>query len=332
MSWFSDNATGLFSGLTGLLGLGYQISKDSGLTASEREANAFSAEQASIARNFEAQQAEIARDWQEQQYLQYNSPAAMIRQYQDAGLNPALMYESAGGSSASMSSPMASASGASSVSPSGAGNVAEMVANLSMLKAQIDNIHADTEQKRAGTRSTTADAILKEIDAISRPVLNDLGIKSSELANKEREVSIKLKEIDAQFKPQIFSQELEKGEVNIEQMKLGCEKILLEMNLLQADELKVLGEVELQEYTKALMVAQKVAANASARNMNAQAFESEWTNEFIKNNRMKPDSDLYSMIVQGVGDFRADFNAFLPKLKQGFKKFKKWYQGENYEE
>lgn len=266
----------LFGDITGALGLGYQIFKDFDLTGAEKRANDFTAEQSSIARNFEAEQAEIARDWQEQQYLQYNSPAAMIRQYQEAGLNPALMYESAGGSPASMSTSIPGSPSGSSVSPRGSGDIATMVANLSMLQAQIENIHADTEQKRAGTRSTTADAVLKEIDAISRPVLNALGIQSSELANKEKEVSIKLKEIDAQFKPHIFTQELEKGEVNIEQMKLGCEKILLEMNLLKADETKVLGDVELQEYTKALMVAQKVAANASARNMNAQAFETEW--------------------------------------------------------
>lgn len=43
-------------------------------------------------RNFQAQQAQIARDWQEDFYNKYSSPSAMVQQFKDAGLNPALMY------------------------------------------------------------------------------------------------------------------------------------------------------------------------------------------------------------------------------------------------
>ena len=59
-------------------------------------------------------EAQIDRDWNEQMYLKYQSPDAMMRQYQEAGLNPALMYEGgvdingpSGGSSASTSSSQA---------------------------------------------------------------------------------------------------------------------------------------------------------------------------------------------------------------------------------
>lgn len=43
-------------------------------------------------RNFQAQQAQIARDWQEDFYNKYSSPSAMVQQFKDAGLNPAMMY------------------------------------------------------------------------------------------------------------------------------------------------------------------------------------------------------------------------------------------------
>ena len=35
-----------------------------------------------------------ARDWEEYMYNQYNSPSALVRQYQEAGINPALMFGS----------------------------------------------------------------------------------------------------------------------------------------------------------------------------------------------------------------------------------------------
>ena len=100
--------------LTGI-GTAYEIRRDQSLTGAQREANAFSSSEAETARNFEAAQAEIARQWEEEQYLKYNSPAAVMRQYQDAGLNPSLLYGSApSGSSASMSTsiPSSSAPGA----------------------------------------------------------------------------------------------------------------------------------------------------------------------------------------------------------------------------
>lgn len=36
-----------------------------------------------------------ARQWEEDMYNKYNSPSAMVRQYEEAGLNPALMYGNA---------------------------------------------------------------------------------------------------------------------------------------------------------------------------------------------------------------------------------------------
>lgn len=244
------------------VGIGYQASKDSGLTGAEREANAFTAEQASISRNFEAQQAEIARDWQEQQYLQYNSPAAMIRQYQEAGLNPALMYGSSSGSSASMSTSIPGSPSGSSVSPHGAGDVASMVANLSMLKAQIENIKADTENKRAAAGESGARTNLLNIDAsfeslLKSAELGKLGVETEKLStdiqliqsnigknkaevnlfetqNAVNRVQLDILKIDKEYKPDIYKHQLSKGKVDIEQAKLLCSKLILEQSLIEA--------------------------------------------------------------------------------------------------
>ena len=60
-----------------------------GQTNAERAAQDFSAQQAQINRDFQSAEAQKARQWQEDFYTQYQSPQAQVRQYQDAGLNPA---------------------------------------------------------------------------------------------------------------------------------------------------------------------------------------------------------------------------------------------------
>lgn len=124
---------------------------------SQNRQNEFNAQQAELNRQFQSQEAQIARDWQEQQYNLYSSPSAMVRQYQDAGLNPALMYgqnlQSSTGSSPAPSGSMASGSALGAGMPTG--NIIDAVAGLAKLKAEIDNVNADTENKRAQADATT---------------------------------------------------------------------------------------------------------------------------------------------------------------------------------
>lgn len=66
--------------------------------------------------NYQTQEAEKARQWQEHYYKEYQSPSAMVQQYQDAGLNPMSIAGKVGGSTPpSASSPSAS----STFKPSG---------------------------------------------------------------------------------------------------------------------------------------------------------------------------------------------------------------------
>lgn len=134
----------------GYANLAYQKGKDAHLTGAQREANQFS-----------AQQAEIARDWQEKMYNQYESPQARIRQYEEAGLNPALMYGDATGGN------MPSASAPSSVSPPG-GDINGAIAQLIGVKksiAEIDNIRSLTNlnNEKAKTEVVGRDKVVSEI-------------------------------------------------------------------------------------------------------------------------------------------------------------------------
>lgn len=150
MGLFAD----LISSITQAAGLGYEISKDQHLTGAQREANEFSSQQADLDRRFQSAEAEKARDWQENEYLKYNSPAAQVRQYQAAGINPALMFGDPATPAPSQTSVPAGAS-AASVTPSGGdlvGMIGQML-NLSKLDAEIENLRDDSRLKRVNARS-----------------------------------------------------------------------------------------------------------------------------------------------------------------------------------
>ncbi|MCR5352562.1 MAG: hypothetical protein K6E35_08760 [Bacteroidales bacterium] len=148
----------LLDSITNASALGYEIAKDQSLTGAQREANQFSAEQVELDRRFQAAEAEKARSWQEDQFLKYNSPAAQVRQYQEAGVNPALMFGDPSTPAPSQTSVPSGAS-ASSVTPSG-GDVVGMIGqmlSLSKLDAEIANI-------RSSTRANEAEAFGRELN------------------------------------------------------------------------------------------------------------------------------------------------------------------------
>lgn len=83
-------------------------------------------------------QNQINKNWQEKMYNQYQSPAAMVRQYKEAGLNPALMYGE--NLQTSFNQPAVQ----NQLDPIGASMTAAQVKNMN---AQTANIEADTQAK-----------------------------------------------------------------------------------------------------------------------------------------------------------------------------------------
>ena len=168
---------GLLSGLGNL----WNRYTGSGLTQSEQEANAFSAEQA-----------QQQRDWEEE--MSNTAYQRQVKDMQKAGLNPALMYGGVGSSGAS--TPNASAP--SSVSPQSGGlsDLFGPIMDMALLGAQIKNIKADTEEKLAGaeerreganrTRTLTpieADKMVSDIRKNNQDVTESEARTSVALAN-----------------------------------------------------------------------------------------------------------------------------------------------------
>lgn len=195
---------GLFDSIGNVLSTALTNRSNKKLT---RETNQFNAQQAELNRQFQSQEAQIARDWQESQYNKYSSPEAMVRQYQDAGLNPALMYgqnlQSSTGSSPAPSGSQAQGTAIPMQSPSFSGIIDDIVA-LSKVKAEIDNINADTASKRASADKLLSDVKLNELtgDEIS----NRINLISAQTANeKERKGLIALQKVTQDYTNQTLS-------------------------------------------------------------------------------------------------------------------------------
>lgn len=148
----------LASGAAGAISAGKVNRRGSDLVTSENRLN----------RDFQANQAAISRTWAENYYNEYQSPSSMVRQYEMAGLNPALMYGSAGASvGPSASVPSGSTSGSSMTPTFHVPDWSEL-ADAAMSFAQIKNINADTDNKKKQGEN---------IDASTQSMLADVDVK-----------------------------------------------------------------------------------------------------------------------------------------------------------
>ena len=134
-----------------------------------KRAEKFGREQAELNRNFQSQQADINRTWSENYYNQYESPAAMVRQYEQAGINPALMYSGGAQGPTAPTVPSAPSGSMPSVPSyhvpdwSQLGSIMQDIATVALTKAQKDNVEADTRLKEAQTGNVEADTDVKVI-------------------------------------------------------------------------------------------------------------------------------------------------------------------------
>lgn len=186
--------------------------------------NAFSAEQAAIARQFNAAEAQKGREWQESFYQMYQSPAALMKQYEESGLNPALMYEGAGSgspvSNAGASGPAAAAAGIPSgsfarMNPfnfletalASAKAITDLKNQQTLINAQVENIHADTANKEQNTITQASQAALNEAmigltEANTTSVIKSYAIIENQVAQGNLDIQLK-------------AQGLERGDVEI---------------------------------------------------------------------------------------------------------------------
>lgn len=172
--------------------------------------------------NFNRQEAMSARNWQEKmiaQYRQYNSPSEQMKRFEEAGLNPALMYGSIQDTNTTPSgSPQASSN--DSYSP-----VSMPLSNYSdtaMQMAQIDVLRSQAEKNRAdaGLSGSNAETVDQLRDGLVKTQYAEWIFKntSSKWNSQQIEESAKrMNEIDENIK--VLRQMVDESRARIENLE-----------------------------------------------------------------------------------------------------------------
>lgn len=251
-----------------------------------RRALRYNKEQAELNRQFQAQQTQIARQWQEDFYNRYSSPQAQVRQYIDAGLNPALMYQSgiSSGPSGSTSVPSGSmASAPSQVMPdlSGIIDTMQMIGDFILRKdvadAQVRNLDADTSKKTQETENLKTNQELMQADIHFKYINAETLEVQQEVSRAQiREIESRVSNVDMDtlFKRSSIDEIASRIGLNERQSELILSQIGL--NDKQLDELDAkinnfIADTKNKQTLNALMVLQKVTEQAKASLLEEQS-------------------------------------------------------------
>lgn len=248
-----------------------------------REQNEFNAEQADINRQFQSKEAEIARDWQERFYQQYQSPQAMVHQYEQAGINPVLAAGHATNTPPAATS--SSGSMAQGVSPGyqSVAGIMEQFGKLALLKAEID---LKQSQARKNLSSAEKDyssirvdvATIKQMSVENEQILNSISNDNkrvetevrhingilSQIAESNKVSKKQVEQIDAQIKRMSVQNALDEQQ----KITLCAQQVLLEF---QAEE-SGMRQHEILSKTR----LNNAQANAMSETMYEQRFKNKY--------------------------------------------------------
>lgn len=214
---------------------------------------------------FNHDEADRERQYNEEMYLKYQSPEAQMRQYQAAGLNPALMYEGGVDINGPSAAGAASASGAvGGDSPqSGFEQVMGIMSQfMSMITGAsgIGNSVMDTVNKTSSTRADNA--------------LKDAQTEQTKVETNNSILKGKLQEIELEYKRKFYDSDVKEQEERIENLKKQGKKILsdidvnnsvIELNGAQIDLTR--GLTNKAEKECALLTSQTLLTNLEAEKM-----------------------------------------------------------------
>lgn len=182
--WITGKGSGIVGAGIGAVSSAIQNKKNRDWNAEQAEINRqfqseesetarqFNAHEAALQRDWSSQEAERARDWNEEMYEKYNSLSGKIHQAEQAGVNP--MFAVTGNAVSPMATSSSAPSGASASggAPSGSSATSSFVdlvgsmLGMAKLKAEIENIQADTKKKDAeGEGQIITNETLREMNA-----------------------------------------------------------------------------------------------------------------------------------------------------------------------
>lgn len=243
---------------------------------------------------WEYQLTQEERAYNEEFYNNYESPAAMVRQYQEAGLNPALMYENSGSSgytAASNSTGAGSGTGtAEETQFSMLTSILSMLGDFSSIGSQIDlqtkqgqMFGSQSKLQNAQTENVQADTLLKLIesrmksyDAQMQPIMNALAQDKAkaEIDKLRQDIAESVSRIDLNnMRIKVGDSEVQLNFKNVE--KVDAEKALLQVQKAATalDAEKVRRCLDLY---RPVMESQIALNNAQSENQMKQAEKNMW--------------------------------------------------------
>lgn len=233
-----------------------------------------------------------ARNWEEDMYNKYNSPSALVRQYEDAGINPALMF---GGQTPAASTDTQAAP----VADMQTGTVTEML-------AQLMNLDLLSEEKNLKHQQANAAAA----------------------AANQSNAAAAGQSIENEFKPRILEQSLEKGELDIQQSKNAIARFEDELENLRASTQEYKTRSQYNAASALLQVANRAFVGLQGQQVSLQnarlAFENEFQSEF----GIRPDEPIWNSITGLFGKTARELSngdALMNPLKDFGSKALDWF-------
>ena len=305
LGFLGDVFAGVFNGI----GSFWKKITGLGTTNSERAAMDFNSEQAQINRDFQSAEAQKARQWQQDFYTQYQSPQAQIRQYQDAGLNPALMYGRG-------ATPAASASTASN-GPSGdtasvglpvsdPSSLVQMVLGLAKLPSEIDLMQSQADDFRASATG-------KNIENAYSPQILEQNLRKGEMdilntqaaittaqyqwalmSSQEQLNIVKANLTEAQITDVLASADLKE--------KQAATEVLKQANLEVTNEL-LAAQIATEKMKPAMIAAQTVLARTQSQSISLDNYQKEVTNEISKLTGVGSIKTMPELVFKVAGGF-----------------------------
>lgn len=312
----AENNKGLFrnigKGLGGLLkgveSLWNRIT-GRGQTNAERAAQDFSAQQAQINRDFQSAEAQKARQWQEDFYTQYQSPQAQVRQYQAAGLNPALMYGRGATPAASASTASNGPSGDTAsgvIAPADPSSLLNLVFGMAKLPSEIDLLNAQADDFRASATG-------KDIENAYSPQILEQNLMKGEMdilntqaaittaqyqwalmSSQEQLNLVKASLTEAEIKDVLASADLKE--------KQAATEVLKQANFEVTNEL-LAAQIATEKMKPAMIAAQTVLARNQGVSISLDNYQKEVTNSITELTGVSVPKTMPELVFKVAGSF-----------------------------
>lgn len=264
--------------------------------------------------------AKEANSWSEKMYekqlqdnLKMSSPKFQVQRLREAGLNPALAYNSD-----QTTSPASSPS----VTQNPSDMDLNMLSDVALKEAQIENINADTDLKKADTRkrgleSDTLDLRLKalpksiqlELDnqqADYDKKLSDISVNDWSIAKMQQEVKQSDAEIDRIFaQTELIKKQSGKTDAEIEQIKNDIKLSRLYYALAKNDQYLKEVNLGLQDY--GLQLTEKGIEVQNQQFYDKLAQDKELQEKMLDEIRYRSNIEIYKLVYD-------PFKTFLSKL------------------